>query len=76
MEKVTVSAFLRRRLIVVLQSLKFCENLDLAQKYVEHGHVVVGNKVIRDGDYLVARKMEDYIKWRSGSKIKRKIMEF
>ena len=75
-EKVTVSAFLRRRLVVMLKLLKFVETLSEAETYIQQGHVAVGKEIIRDPDYLVSRKMEDHISWDDKSKIKRKVQQF
>ena len=52
------------------------ETLTEAETFVQHGHVMIGNEVIKDGDYLVTRRMEDHISWNDNSKIKRKIQEF
>lgn len=53
--KVTVSAFARRRLPVVMVRLRMSENLQTAVKFVEQGHVRVGTEVITDTAYLVTR---------------------
>ena len=72
----TVSAFLRRRLVVILKVLKFVETLSEAESYIQQGHVMVGKEVIKDIDYLVSRNMEDHINWDDKSKIKRKVQQF
>ncbi|KAH8147300.1 uncharacterized protein LAJ45_08778 [Morchella importuna] len=74
--KVTVSAFCRRRLPVVLTRLKMCETISAAVKFIEQGHVRVGPEVVTDPAYLVTRNMEDFITWVDSSKIKRNIMKY
>jgi U3 small nucleolar ribonucleoprotein protein IMP3 len=53
--KVTVSAFARRRLPVVMQRLGMADHLRSAVKFVEQGHVRVGTQVISDPAFLVTR---------------------
>jgi U3 small nucleolar ribonucleoprotein protein IMP3 len=53
--KVTVSAFARRRLPVVMQRLGMADHLQSAVKFVEQGHVRVGTEVISDPAFLVTR---------------------
>lgn len=74
--KVTVSNFCRRRLPVVLQSNKWCENVKEATQFVEQGHFQVGNEVVTDPNTLVTRTMEDHISWADSSRIKRKIQSY
>ena len=45
-------------------------------KFVEQGHVRVGNEVIRDPAYLVSRDREDYVSWVDQSSIKRKVQKY
>ena len=45
-EKLTVSAFCRRRLPVVMVRLKMSENLKEATTFIEQGHVRVGPNVV------------------------------
>ncbi|KKA29629.1 hypothetical protein TD95_000708 [Thielaviopsis punctulata] len=73
---VTVSAFARRRLPVVMTRLRMAENVQAATKMVEQGHVRVGTETITDPAYLVTRSMEDFVTWTVGSKIKRNIMKY
>ncbi|KAK8033031.1 U3 small nucleolar ribonucleoprotein IMP3 [Apiospora marii] len=75
-EKLTVSAFARRRLPVVMQRLKMSETISGAIKLIEQGHVRVGTEVVSDPAYLVNRSMEDFITWSEGSKIKRHVMKY
>jgi U3 small nucleolar ribonucleoprotein protein IMP3 len=73
---VTVSAFARRRLPVVMTRLRMAENVQAATKMVEQGHVRCGTEVVTDPAFLVTRSMEDYVTWAVGSKIKRNIMKY
>lgn len=73
---VTVSAFARRRLPVVMTRLHMAENVQAATKMIEQGHVRVGTETITDPAYLVTRTTEDFVTWAVGSKIKRNIMKY
>jgi U3 small nucleolar ribonucleoprotein protein IMP3 len=73
---VTVSAFARRRLPVVMTRLRMAENVQAATKFIEQGHVRCGTETITDPAFLVTRSMEDFITWSVGSKIKRNIMKY
>lgn len=53
--KVTVSAFARRRLPVVMTRLRMAENVQAAVKFIEQQHVRVATEVITDPAYLVTR---------------------
>ncbi len=75
-DKVTASAFCRRRLPVVMVRLKMAEQIKDAVKYIEQGHVRVGPEVIMDPAFLVTRTVEDYVTWTSTSKIRKHIMEY
>lgn len=72
----SVSAFCRRRLPVVLVRLKYTQTLKEAVSFVEAGHVRVGPEVVTDPAYIVTREMEDYVTWTDSSKIKRHIKKF
>ncbi|KAH9845924.1 u3 small nucleolar ribonucleoprotein imp3 [Teratosphaeria destructans] len=61
--KITVSAFCRRRLGVVMTRLRMAETVSAANKFIEQGHVRVGTEVITDPAFLVTRNMEDYTTW-------------
>lgn len=74
--KVTVSAFCRRRLPIVMCRLKMAETVKEATTFIEQGHVRVGPTTINDPAYLVTRTMEDFVTWVDTSKIKRKIMKY
>ncbi|KAF7190815.1 U3 small nucleolar ribonucleoprotein IMP3 [Pseudocercospora fuligena] len=74
--KVTVSAFCRRRLGVVMMRLRMAETVSGANKFIEQGHVRVGTEVVTDPAFLVTRNMEDFVTWVNSSKIKRTIMKY
>ncbi|KAF4124310.1 U3 small nucleolar ribonucleoprotein IMP3 [Geosmithia morbida] len=73
---VTVSAFARRRLPVVMTRLRMAETVQAATKMIEQGHVRVGTEVMSDPAYLVTRTTEDFVTWSVGSKIKKNIMKY
>ncbi|KAI9836807.1 MAG: hypothetical protein M1819_000972 [Sarea resinae] len=75
-EKVSVSAFARRRLPVVMTRLGMGETVQAAIKFIEQGHVRVGPEVITDPAFLVTRNMEDFVTWVDSSKIKRNILRY
>ncbi|GAB7348394.1 hypothetical protein MBLNU459_g6828t1 [Dothideomycetes sp. NU459] len=74
--KVTVSAFCRRRLGVVMTRLRMAENVTAANKFIEQGHVRVGTDVCTDPAFLVTRNLEDFVTWVDSSKIKRNILKY
>ncbi|KAJ3991943.1 alpha-L RNA-binding motif-containing protein [Lentinula boryana] len=79
--KLTVSAFCRRRLGVVMcqrggGGLGMAESVSSATRFVEQGHVRVGTEVVRDPAYLVTRRMEDFVTWVDTSKMKRTVMRY
>jgi U3 small nucleolar ribonucleoprotein protein IMP3 len=53
--KVTVSAFARRRLPVIMTRLRMSDHIQAAIKLIEQGHVRVGTDVVTDPAYLVTR---------------------
>jgi U3 small nucleolar ribonucleoprotein protein IMP3 len=53
--KVTVSAFCRRRLPVVMTRLRMADTVQAATKMIEQGHVRVGTEVVTDTAFLVTR---------------------
>ncbi|KAI1005783.1 hypothetical protein K3495_g2437 [Podosphaera aphanis] len=75
-KKVSVSAFCRRRLPVVMTRLRMAETVQAATKLIEQGHVRVGTEPITDTAFLVTRNMEDFVTWVDGSKIKRNILQY
>ena len=52
------------------------ETPELAQTYIEHGHVKVGPHVIQDVNFHVARGLDDFVAWRDGSAIQKKVRAF
>jgi U3 small nucleolar ribonucleoprotein protein IMP3 len=72
----TVSAFARRRLPVVMTRLRMAETVQAATKFIEQGHVRVGTDTITDPAFFVTRTMEDFVTWTVGSKIKKNIMKY
>ena len=74
--KVTVSAFCRRRLGVVMSRLRMAEHVSSANKFIEQGYVRVGTEVVTDPAFLVTRNMEDVVTWVDSSKIKRNILKY
>ncbi|KAJ9621667.1 U3 small nucleolar ribonucleoprotein imp3 [Taxawa tesnikishii (nom. ined.)] len=74
--KVTVSAFCRRRLGVVMTRLRMAETVTAANTFIEQGHVRVGTEVVTDPAFLVTRNMEDFVTWVDSSKIKRNILKY
>ena len=76
LEKISVSSMVRRRLVVMLKSLKFVETLKEGELYLSQGHFMIGNQMVKDPDFLVSRMLEDHISWNDKSKIKRKVKRF
>ncbi|KAB8079005.1 hypothetical protein BDV29DRAFT_111038 [Aspergillus leporis] len=74
--EVTVSAFCRRRLAVIMARSGMVENIKTAVTLIEQGHVRVGSEIVTDPAYLVTRNMEDFVTWVDSSKIKRNIMQY
>ena len=75
-ERLTASAFARRRLPVILVRLKYCEHLEQATEFVRQGQIRVGPEVINDPAFLVSRAMADFITWADGSKIKAAVAKY
>lgn len=73
---VTVSAFARRRLPVVMVRTGMVETVQAAVKFVEQGHIRVGTQVVDDPAFLMTRGMEDFITWVDSSKIKRNVLKY
>jgi U3 small nucleolar ribonucleoprotein protein IMP3 len=73
---ITVSAFARRRLPIVMTRLRMAEHVRAAVSLVEQGHVRCGTEVVTDPAFLVTRGMEDFVTWSVGSKVKRNIMKY
>lgn len=74
--KLTVAAFCRRRLAVVMCAARMAESVSAAVKFIEQGHVRVGPDTITDPAFLVTRHMEDFVTWVDTSKLKRTIMSY
>jgi U3 small nucleolar ribonucleoprotein protein IMP3 len=75
-KNVTVSAFCRRRLPIIMTRLRMAETVQAATKMIEQGHVRVGTETVTDTAFLVTRGMEDFVTWVDGSKIKRNILRY
>eukprot|EP00899_Mesostigma_viride_P004703 jgi/Mesvir1/14233/Mv09674-RA.1 len=75
-DKLSTSAFCRRRLAVVMVRLKMSETLREAITFIEQGHVRVGPETVADPAFAVSRNMEDFVTWVDTSKIKRKVMQY
>jgi U3 small nucleolar ribonucleoprotein protein IMP3 len=74
--KVNVSSFCERRLPMLMKKNKMVENFTDASRFIEHGHVRLGHRVVNDPSMVISRCMEDFIDWKETSKIKRKIDEY
>jgi len=74
--KLTVSAFCRRRLAVIMCMSRMAESVSAAVKFIEQGHVRVGPDTIQDPAYLVSRHMEDFVTWTDSSALKRTVMRY
>ncbi|TCD69170.1 Small subunit (SSU) processome component [Steccherinum ochraceum] len=72
----TVAAFCRRRLAVILCASKMAQTVSAAVKFIEQGHVRVGPDTITDPAFLVTRHMEDFVTWVDTSKLKRTVMQY
>ncbi|XP_076677201.1 U3 small nucleolar ribonucleoprotein IMP3 [Andrena cerasifolii] len=75
-QKVTASAFCRRRLPVVMVRNKMSQNIKMATQFVEQGHVRVGAEVVKDPAFLVTRSLEDFVTWVDTSAIKKHVLEY
>lgn len=74
--KITVSDFCERRLPMLMKRNKMIENASDATRFIEHGHVRLGHKVILEPDIIISKSMEDFIDWVDTSKIKKKINSY
>ena len=70
-DNLTVSAFCRRRLPVVMMRVKMAESVKAATTLIHHGHVRIGPEVVHDPAFFVTRSQEDHLTWVDESKIKR-----
>jgi U3 small nucleolar ribonucleoprotein protein IMP3 len=75
-EGITVSAFCRRRLAIVMTALKMAQQPSQAVKYIEQGHIRIGPTTVTDPAILVPIAMQDFITWTDTSKIKKKILDY
>lgn len=71
-----VSTFCRRRLAVMLCSLKFAETMREAVTFIEQGHIRIGTETVTEPATLVTRQLEDHIGWVDTSAIKKKILKY
>lgn len=75
-EKISVPAFARRRLAVVMMHSKMMSNIKEAAMFIEQGHVRIGTNIVTNPAHHVTRSMEDYIQWVDTSKIKEKVLRY
>lgn len=75
-EKLGASRFCRRRLPVVMVSLRMSQNLTEAITLIETGQVRVGPEIITDPAFLITRNNEDYVTWVDSSKIREHLQDF
>ncbi|KAJ8600876.1 hypothetical protein CTAYLR_006991 [Chrysophaeum taylorii] len=75
-DRVTVSAFCRRRLPVVMVRLKMAQTVREAVGLVEAGNVRVGPHPVTDPAFLVTRAAEDHVTWVDHSHVKRHIARY
>ena len=91
-ERLSVSAFARRRLAVVMTRLQMADTVQAAIRFIEQGHVRCGPEVVTDPAFMVSRlaiptyvqgasltknrTREDHVTWVDSSKIKRNIMKY
>eukprot|EP00300_Choanocystis_sp_HF-7_P042327 c9083_g1_i1.p1 GENE.c9083_g1_i1~~c9083_g1_i1.p1 ORF type:complete len:183 (+),score=38.21 c9083_g1_i1:132-680(+) len=75
-EKIPASAFCRRRLSVLLVSLKFVDTISDAVQFIEQGHFRVGPDPISDPAFHVTRSFEDHVQWVDTSSVRRKVLEY
>lgn len=75
-EKLSVAAFARRRLAVVMMNAKMMTNVKEAAMFIEQGHVRIGPDIVTNPAFHVTRCQEDYIQWVDTSKIKQKVLKY
>lgn len=68
--KMSVSAFCRRRLAVVVTNMRMAESIKLSTTLIEQGHVCIGSVTVTDPSFHISRGQEDLITWTTGSKIR------
>uniref|UniRef100_U5EZ58 U3 small nucleolar ribonucleoprotein protein IMP3 n=1 Tax=Corethrella appendiculata TaxID=1370023 RepID=U5EZ58_9DIPT len=74
--KISASSFCRRRLPVVMVRNKMSENIKMATKLIEQGHVRVGVNVVKDPAFIVSRTLEDFVTWVDSSAIRQHVLEY
>ncbi|XP_066581531.1 U3 small nucleolar ribonucleoprotein protein IMP3 [Prorops nasuta] len=75
-QKISASSFCKRRLPIIMVRNKMCENIKMATKFIEQGHVRVGTEVVKDPAFLVTRSLEDFVTWVNTSAIKKHVLEY
>eukprot|EP01071_Lankesteria_metandrocarpae_P006129 Lankesteria_metandrocarpae@DN4250_c0_g1_i1.p3 len=75
-KEMSITAFCKRRLPLLLVNLKFSDHLDNAVTLVEHGHIRIGPEVVSNAGLHVTREMEDHIGWARGSEVHRHVQRF
>ncbi|KRH92014.1 U3 small nucleolar ribonucleoprotein (snoRNP) component [Pseudoloma neurophilia] len=65
-----------RRITTLLKRQNFAESIKDAVKLIKQGHILIGNKPVRNIDVLVTNGMENFIKWKDSSKHKKCIDKF
>lgn len=76
LEKLSASAFARRRLPVVMVRLRMSETLKEAVTFIETGQVRVGPEVMNDAAFLVSRSLEDMVTWVDRGKVRRTVAQY
>ncbi|KAF7684243.1 U3 small nucleolar ribonucleoprotein IMP3 [Astathelohania contejeani] len=74
--QISVSSICKRRLPSIMVDKKMVDNLGVAVRLVQQGHVKIGSRVVNDTSVLVSRGMEDFVTWADSSKIRKTIKEF
>lgn len=74
--QVSVTSLCQRRLPSVMVKRKLVQKILDADKFVQHGHVRIGCKVINDPSTIVSLGMEEFVSWTDSSKIRQKVDEF
>lgn len=74
--KLRISDLCERRITTLLKRQNFTNSIKEGVKLVEQGHIMIGNKQIISTDTLVTAGMENFIKWKDGSKHKQCIDRF
>ncbi|XP_015260072.1 PREDICTED: U3 small nucleolar ribonucleoprotein protein IMP3 [Cyprinodon variegatus] len=75
-EKVSASAFCRRRLPSIMLKLRMAQNLKTAITFIEQGRILLTKLIIWDFNLLFFRNMEDFVTWVDSSKIKQHVLNY